>query len=147
MTLMRRFANIVEGRLGDSPTARLILRCRQRRSWSFAPGGEVGPACHGTPAAHHLGGRNQTLVATKQRQVLERTTCRAGAAGPFDVPACSNLLGQGRGACHHRVPIAPLQPATRTRLADLAIVCATCHRMRHRARPVLTLPALRAHLR
>jgi 5-methylcytosine-specific restriction protein A len=31
-----------------------------------------------------------------------------------------------------------------TRLADLAIICANCHRIQHRGRPVLTIEALRS---
>jgi 5-methylcytosine-specific restriction protein A len=33
---------------------------------------------------------------------------------------------------HHKVPLADLPPGTETALADLAILCATCHRIEHR---------------
>ncbi|HEY1013855.1 MAG TPA: HNH endonuclease [Herpetosiphonaceae bacterium] len=96
---------------------------------------------------HLLRERNQTLVQTKKQQVLAQTGRLACEACTFDFAARYGDLGQGFAECHHLLPLAQLQPATRTRLADLAIVCANCHRMLHRARPVLTLPALRAHLR
>lgn len=33
---------------------------------------------------------------------------------------------------HHRVPLADLVPGTQTALADLSLLCATCHRIEHR---------------
>ena len=33
---------------------------------------------------------------------------------------------------HHKVPLADLPPGTETALADLALLCATCHRIEHR---------------
>lgn len=33
---------------------------------------------------------------------------------------------------HHKVPLADLPPGTQTTLADLALLCATCHRIEHR---------------
>lgn len=33
---------------------------------------------------------------------------------------------------HHRIPLRDLRPGTRTRVSDLAMVCANCHRMLHR---------------
>ncbi len=36
---------------------------------------------------------------------------------------------------HHRVPLSQLEPGTRTKLSDLAMVCANCHRMLHRGNP------------
>ena len=33
---------------------------------------------------------------------------------------------------HHKVPLAKLPPGTKTALADLALLCATCHRIEHR---------------
>jgi hypothetical protein len=37
--------------------------------------------------------------------------------------------------CHPALPISDLAEACETRLSDLAIVCANCHPMLHRARP------------
>ena len=38
-------------------------------------------------------------------------------------------MGKGFAECHHVVPLADLGRQKRTRLEDLAIVCANCHRM------------------
>ena len=48
-------------------------------------------------------------------------------------------MGKGFAECHHVVPLADLGRQKRTRLEDLAIVCANCHRMIHHARPWLTV--------
>lgn len=50
---------------------------------------------------------------------------------------------RGRDYCeiHHRVPLHESGP-TKTRLEDLAVLCANCHRMIHRGVPWLTVEAL-----
>lgn len=44
---------------------------------------------------------------------------------------------------HHRTPLRDLQPGMRTKLSDLAMVCANCHRMLHRGRPWPTIDELK----
>jgi 5-methylcytosine-specific restriction protein A len=53
-------------------------------------------------------------------------------------------LGYAFAECHHTVPVSELGAGQRTRLAELAVVCANCHRMIHRSRPMLTVGGLRA---
>lgn len=43
-------------------------------------------------------------------------------------------LGKGFAEAHHRVPLSRLKPGVKTRLKDLATVCANCHRMLHHMR-------------
>ena len=45
---------------------------------------------------------------------------------------------------HHRTPLRDLQPGTLTKLSDLAMVCANCHRMLHRGSPWPTVDELKA---
>jgi predicted HNH restriction endonuclease len=40
---------------------------------------------------------------------------------------------------HHRVPLRDLKPGTLTKISDLAMVCANCHRMLHRGPQWLTI--------
>ena len=40
---------------------------------------------------------------------------------------------------HHKIPIAQLQPDSDTRVEDIAMVCANCHRVIHRKNPCLTI--------
>ncbi len=48
---------------------------------------------------------------------------------------------------HHLCPLSSLGGAAVTRLSDLAVVCANCHRMLHRSKPMLQPDALSAKLR
>jgi predicted HNH restriction endonuclease len=41
-------------------------------------------------------------------------------------------LGEGFAEAHHRVPLSRLTGKVKTRMQDLATVCANCHRMLHR---------------
>ena len=45
---------------------------------------------------------------------------------------------------HHLVPIEELQPDSTTRLADMAMVCACCHRVIHSKRPCLTVDEVKS---
>jgi predicted HNH restriction endonuclease len=41
-------------------------------------------------------------------------------------------LGEGFAEAHHRVPLHSLTGKVKTRMEDLATVCANCHRMLHK---------------
>lgn len=55
----------------------------------------------------------------------------------FDFHAAYGAHGQGYIECHHVVPL-HASGETRTRLSDLVLICANCHRMIHRRDPWLT---------
>lgn len=44
--------------------------------------------------------------------------------------------------CHHVKPLSEIEIERKTRLDDLALVCANCHRMIHAKRPWLTIKQL-----
>jgi predicted HNH restriction endonuclease len=53
---------------------------------------------------------------------------------------CDFDFGETYGApefieVHHRIPLRDLKPGAKTKLSDLALVCANCHRMLHRGNP------------
>ena len=50
----------------------------------------------------------------------------------FDFAQAYGEIGTDFVECHLDVPLDEMTPASRTRLDDLAIVCANCHRMLHR---------------
>ncbi len=56
-------------------------------------------------------------------------------------------VGHGFIEVHHVRPVHELQPGDKTKLSDLALVCANCHRMIHRRRPWLSMDELRATVR
>lgn len=47
---------------------------------------------------------------------------------------------------HHRIPIQELQPDSVTREEDIALICASCHRIVHTRYPCLTIDELKALL-
>jgi 5-methylcytosine-specific restriction enzyme A len=72
------------------------------------------------------------------------------AAGTLRCEACGFEFGQaygerGRGfiEVHHALPVHQLSPGVKTRLSDLHLLCANCHRMVHAKRPWLTLEQLK----
>lgn len=48
---------------------------------------------------------------------------------------------------HHRIPLSQLEPGAITKLSDLAMVCANCHRMLHRGNPWPSIPKLMARMK
>jgi len=56
----------------------------------------------------------------------------------FDFGKRYGQRGEGFIEVHHAIPLAILLPNTVTRLSDLFLLCANCHRMVHRQRPDLT---------
>lgn len=52
-------------------------------------------------------------------------------------------LGDGYIECHHIIPLANIDVRRETKISDLALVCANCHRMLHRKRPWLTIEQLK----
>lgn len=57
-------------------------------------------------------------------------------------------LGSGYIECHHIIPLGQrkVEITAKTRLEDVEVVCANCHRMLHRIRPALTPVQLRAKI-
>ena len=55
--------------------------------------------------------------------------------------------GEGCMEAHHKVPIEQLQPDSVTIVSDIAMVCASCHRMIHSQKPCLTINEMRELLK
>lgn len=65
----------------------------------------------------------------------------------FDFESKYGDRGAGFIEVHHLVPLAAILPNSLTRLADLMLLCANCHRMVHRRLPLLSAEGLRATTR
>jgi 5-methylcytosine-specific restriction enzyme A len=91
--------------------------------------------------------RNRSLVNEQKQGALKlsgRLDCEGCA---FDFFAIYGEIGRNFAECHHTLPISDLAEARETKLSDLAIVCANCHRMLHRARPWKTIQELKRLVR
>jgi len=76
---------------------------------------------------------------------------RISPDGKLACEACGmvavDLYGADGERCieaHHKVPIEELQPDSETRHSDLAMVCASCHRIIHSKKPCLTIAEVQA---
>jgi 5-methylcytosine-specific restriction protein A len=111
----------------------------------IAPEPEFGEAAEGAVLSrlHRYRERNALLVKKKKETALANLGYLGCEVCLFDFKAVYGEFGSGFIECHHTKPIALLQPGERTKLADLALVCANCHRMLHRPNRWLTIPALK----
>jgi hypothetical protein len=91
---------------------------------------------------HRVRERDHRLVRRKKQAVVSAEGRLLCEVCDFDFAQVYGPLGRGFAECHHRIPLGSLQGSSQTRLADLAIVCANCHRMLHR-RPFHTVEGLR----
>ncbi len=91
---------------------------------------------------HHLRERSRKIIQTKKNDVLRRKGRLACEACGFDFGQKYGARGVGFIECHHMKPLADLAESTTTKLDDLALLCANCHRMIHAQRPWLTVEEL-----
>jgi 5-methylcytosine-specific restriction enzyme A len=65
----------------------------------------------------------------------------------FDFQSTYGELGMGYIEVHHTKPVHTMEAGHKTKLEDLALLCANCHRMAHRRRVPLSLAEITASLR
>jgi 5-methylcytosine-specific restriction protein A len=92
--------------------------------------------------AHRTRERSGKAVAQRKKKAGDRPTCEVCK---FDFLARYGELGRGFIECHHIKPVSQLRPGQTTKVSDLAVVCANCHRMLHRER-WLSIDELRQRL-
>lgn len=68
-----------------------------------------------------------------------KLTCEACGLDPV---AMYGNMGERCLEAHHRVPIEQLQPDSITRVDDMAVVCASCHRIIHSRKPCIPVEEL-----
>jgi 5-methylcytosine-specific restriction enzyme A len=91
--------------------------------------------------------RNRVLIRKKREAVLRETGRLACEVCSFDFSTTYGTHGTGFIEVHHISPLHTLKHGSRTRLQDLAVLCANCHRMIHFKPNWLTVSALKAMLR
>ncbi|MFF4241455.1 HNH endonuclease [Actinomadura geliboluensis] len=87
--------------------------------------------------------RSRKLRRRKIDSVLKRGGTLACEACGFDFEKTYGARGAGYIECHHVVPLHQVGEGS-TKLSDLALICANCHRMIHRAAPWPTPAELKA---
>lgn len=107
---------------------------------------EVSAAEGGLFVRRHLAReRDRRLKGRKIKSVLGGGASIACQVCGFDFEATYGSRGAGYIECHHVIPLAA-SGKTRTSLDQLALICANCHRMIHRADPWLTPDELKSLL-
>ncbi|MEV6261938.1 HNH endonuclease [Streptomyces sp. NPDC051784] len=94
---------------------------------------------------HRSRERSRALRRKKIEAVLSRGGTLACEACGFDFEEVYGDRGQGYIECHHVVPLHEAGEG-RTKLSDLALICANCHRMIHRRAPWPTPGELRGSI-
>jgi len=97
-------------------------------------------------AMHRRFERNSALIETKKRRALETLGRLACEACGFDSHERYGDRGEGFIECHHTKPVYTLKPGEKTKIGDLSLLCANCHRVVHAKRPWLTMEELAAVL-
>lgn len=92
---------------------------------------------------HKLRERDSRAVHLKKADAMQRHGSLSCEACYFDFAKTYGEDGIGFAECHHRRPLCELDGIGITKLSDLAIVCANCHRMLHFSKPAKTVEILR----
>jgi 5-methylcytosine-specific restriction protein A len=91
---------------------------------------------------HFARERDRGLRAKKIEQRRKTHSSLACEVCGFDFEANYGEHGEGYTECHHVVPL-HTSAERRTKLSDLILICANCHRMIHRKNPWLKPEQLR----
>lgn len=92
---------------------------------------------------HRVRERNPKIVAKKKLAVLRREGCLRCEVCAFDFSKKYGERGRNFIEVHHLLPLFAIAKETKTKLNDLACVCANCHRMIHARRQWLNINQLR----
>jgi 5-methylcytosine-specific restriction enzyme A len=92
---------------------------------------------------HKTRERNAKIVKKKKEKILKETGKLECETCVFDFFKKYGELGFGFIECHHRLPLSELEIIKETKLEDLALVCANCHRMLHKRISTLTIDELK----
>ncbi|WP_158514354.1 HNH endonuclease [Nioella sediminis] len=105
---------------------------------------EVAEAAEGALVTrfHRYRERDTKIAKSKKKHFLKKHGRLYCEACNFDFAAAYGDRGKGFIECHHTVPVSEMKPGDKTKLSDLALVCANCHRMIHAKRPWLSIPEL-----
>lgn len=93
---------------------------------------------------HRSRERDQKLIRRKREQVMAQNGKLVCEVCTLDFGERYGPHGQGYIEAHHLKPVSTLGTGGRTKLSDLALVCANCHRMLHRGKQLVSLSDLRA---
>ncbi len=92
---------------------------------------------------HKIRERSSTLVKKKKNDVIAKTGKLTCESCGFDFAEFYGEIGKGLAECHHTKPVSELKKGEKTKLRELSILCANCHRVIHKSKPMLTIAELK----
>ena len=92
---------------------------------------------------HSFRERSTTLVSEKKKQAIEQHGCLACEACGFNFTKKYGAAGAGLIEVHHTNPVHTLVAGHKTKLKELALLCANCHRVIHARSKWLSVMELR----
>ncbi len=90
--------------------------------------------------------RDSKLASDKKRKTLNEKGKLVCEACDFDFSIYGDR-GKNFIEVHHIIPVSSLKPGDKTKLEDLSLLCANCHRMVHVRKPWLDIEELRTLLK
>ncbi|MDE3735906.1 HNH endonuclease [Pseudomonas resinovorans] len=93
---------------------------------------------------HRYRERRRTLVEAKKKDALQKQGCLQCEACDFNFAKAYGPAGDGIIDVHHTKPVHTLRPGETTKLSELALLCANCHRVIHSKRKWLSVEQVRA---
>jgi len=93
---------------------------------------------------HRYRERNRTIVEKRKESALQKHGCLTCEACGFDFSEVYGDAGNGLIDVHHTKPVHTLAEGEKTKLEDLALLCANCHRVVHSSRTWLSVEEVRA---
>lgn len=95
---------------------------------------------------HEYRERNSKVIQSAKQQAYDRDPWLRCEACGFSFVKYYGEHGEDFIEAHHKIPIATLKPGSRTRVEDIALLCANCHRMIH-YKGLLSIDELRDKIR
>ena len=137
--------NVDAGRTGWSYERKIVWESAAKPLPSIPPEDEDAFA-EGADAykQHRTIERNSKLSALAKKLRLQRDGALKCEGCDFDFAAKYGERGAGYIEAHHTTPVSQFKGTRLTKVSELALVCANCHRMLHRSNPVLDVAGLRA---
>ncbi|MDE4099103.1 HNH endonuclease [Phaeobacter gallaeciensis] len=96
---------------------------------------------------HRYRERDRSIIKRKKAAFLKKEGHLYCEACGFDFSKTYGPRGDGFIECHHTKPVSELETGETTKIADLVLLCANCHRMVHASRPWWTMEELRETLK
>ena len=94
-------------------------------------------------ALHRKLERNPKIARLVKNKRLKETGDLCCEVCKFSFCKKYGVIGVGFIEAHHTIPLSEVKGQRLTKIKDIALVCSNCHRMLHRANPILDVLGLR----